>query len=355
VPIRPESPLTLRDALRPFAKRFALAMLYFVVLFAGGSAGYVIIEGWGWFDSLYMTVTIATSLGIMEVHPLSTGGRTLTMIIVTLGVTGLGVWWGLIVALFVEMDLGGIFRRRRVLKDVRKLEGHYIVAGAGRIGRVVVREMLAADIELVVVEQDAAKLNDLREQFPSLLCLTGDATKVHTLQLAGIERARGLAACLGEDADNLLVSLTARGLKQDLRIVARAFDEESLEKMRRAGADLAISPNVSGGVRMASVLLRPHALSYFDIATRGGEMFRIEETLVPPHSPLVGQTLAEARIPQQTGLLVLAVRRATSGEMLANPGPDTHIEAEDVLIVVGEDDGIRKLRGQVRSAEVARR
>jgi hypothetical protein len=104
VPIRPESPLTLRDALRPFAKRFAFAMLYFVVLFVGGFAGYVIIEGWGWFDSLYMTVTIATSLGIMEVHPLSTGGRMLTIVIVTLGVTGLGVWWGLIVALFGEMD-----------------------------------------------------------------------------------------------------------------------------------------------------------------------------------------------------------------------------------------------------------
>ena len=312
----PES--SFREAFRPFARRFGLAALYFATVFLGGALGYVVIEDWPFFDGLYMAVTVSTSLGIMEVHPLSQAGRTLTMFILVLGITGLGVYWGLITALVVEYDLGDVFRRRRMHRRIEKLSGHFIVGGAGRIGRVVVREMVQSGAPFVVVDQDRSKLVALREELGDLLYAVGDATKEHTLRELRIEHAAGLAACLGEDADNLLLCLTARGLKRELRIVSRAYDEESFDKMKRAGADHAVSPNVSGGVRLASVLLRPHVASYLDIATRAaGLSLRLEEALVTEASHLAGKTLGEARIPQHTGLVVVAVRRASDPEAAA--------------------------------------
>lgn len=347
--VRPtQNPYSLREALRPFGRRFAWVGLYFLLLFTGGTLGYVLIEDWPWFDGLYMAVTTATSLGIMEVHPLSSGGRVFTMFVLILGITGLGVWWGLITALIVELDLGGIFRRRRMLRAIEGLSQHFIIGGAGRIGRVVVREMMDAGVSFVVIEQDGTKLDALREEFPRLLCLQGDATKSHTLELARVDTASGLAACLGEDADNILLCLTGRGLRPDLRIVSRAYDEESLDKMARAGADHAISPNVTGGVRLASVLLRPNVVNYLDVVTRGaGLSLRLEEAAIPAGSALAGRTLSEARIPQQTGLVVLAHRSGGVGAITHNPGPDTRLQAGDVMVVVGEEAQIRKLRAYV--------
>lgn len=344
---------SFREAFRPFARRFGFAALSMVVLFVAGALGYVAIEGWSFFDGLYMAVTVSTSLGIMEVHPLSQGGRVLTMIILVLGITGLGVYWGLITALVVEYDLGDVFRRRRMNRRIEKLNGHFIVAGAGRIGRVVAREMLESETPFVLVDIDVTKLTELREELGDLLFIHGDATKEHTLRELHVERAAGLAACLGEDADNLLLCLTARGLRRDLRIVSRAYDEESFDKLKRAGADDAISPNVSGGVRLASALLRPHVATYLDIATRAaGLSLRLEEAAVGATSHLAGKTLGEARIPQHTGLVVVAVRRPTQGGLdglVHSPGPDTRLHAGDILIVVGEDARVRKLRQYVES------
>src|SRR5262249_55166736 len=152
------APWSLRAAFRPFGRRFAWAGFYFLVLFAIGTAGYVAIEGWEWFDALYMSITTATSVGFMGLYPLSQPRRVLPIVIIVFGTTGLGVWWGLITALIVELDLGGLLRRRRMMRLIERLENHFIIAGAGRMGRVVARELIEAGTPFVVIERDLKKL-----------------------------------------------------------------------------------------------------------------------------------------------------------------------------------------------------
>ena len=341
----------IRQALAPFQRRFAWVTAYFLAVLVIGLVGYRFTEDWSLYDSFYMAVTTVSAVGFMEVHPLSDHGRILTMALIVFGVTGLGMWWGLITALILELDLAGVLRRRRVMRRVSEMSQHVIVCGGGRMGRVVVDELLRSERPFVLLESDANRLAELLKEYPDQHVIEGDATKEHTLELAGIERAGGLAACLTADADNLLLCLTARGLCPQLNIVARAIDEETIDKLGRAGADHAISPNVTGGVRMASMLLRPSVVSFLDVATMGvGDIsLRLEESQITDGSPLAGRTLADAKIPQRTGLIVLALRRrADRGHAQYNPGPESRLEAGDVMIVLGREEQVQKLRDYVR-------
>ncbi len=351
---QPEAGLTLRQALAPFVRRFAWAAAYFAALYALGTIAYIAIEGWNWADSLYMSVTTVTSVGFMEVHPLSPAGRKFTILLITLGVTGLGIWWALITAMIVELDLGGVLRRRRKMKQLEKLSGHFIICGAGRVGQVVLKELLTAGARLVVIERDLDRATDVEDEHPGALVLAGDATKEQVLTRAGVETARGLAACLADDAENLLVCLSARDLNSGIHTVARAFDEESMSKLRRAGADQVISPTITGGVRMASSLIRPHVISFLDAATIGADIdLRLEEAVIPPGSALAGRSLSDAGIPQRTGLVVLALRRKEgNGGQIYNPGPDTLLNAGDVMIVLGRQEQVDKLRQYAGNIQV---
>jgi len=351
------SSLSLADTLHPFVRRFAAAAAYFAVLFAFATVGYRLIERWTWFESFYMAVTTVTSIGYMEVHPLSPAGRTFTMGVIVLGVTGLGIWWALITALIVELDLGGALRRRRKMKQLEQLADHYVICGAGRVGRMALREMQRAGVPVVVIEKDVDRANDLEEEHPSLLVLNADAVKERVLDEAHIGTAKGLAACLADDGDNLLVVLTARDLNPKITTVARAYNEESMTRLKRAGADHVISPTLTGGIRMASTLLRPHVVSFLDSAIVGPDMdLRLEEATIPEGSPVAGLLLHEARIPQRTGLVVIAVQAVAShGGQIYNPGPDTRLGAGDVVIVLGKDEQLRRLREYIRPQPSARR
>lgn len=340
------SSLSLADTLRPFVRRFGAAALYFVGLFAFAATGLRIIEGWSWFDSLYMGVTTVTSVGFMEVHPLSPAGRSFVLLLIVLGVTGLGIWWALTTALIVELDLGGVLRRRRKMKQLEAVEGHYVICGVGRVGRMVLGEMQRTGHSTVLIELDAERAQRLEEENPDLLVLRADATKERTLQEASIGTARGLAACLADDGDNLLVCLTARELNPSLATVARAYNEESMRQLRRAGADHVISPTLTGGIRMASTLLRPHVVSFLDSAIVGPGMdLRLEEAAIPEGSPLAGRSLGEAAIRQETGLVVIALQvGGATGGQIYNPGPETRLAAGDVMIVLGKDEQLRRLK-----------
>jgi len=337
---------TLGEALRPFRHRFSWVGVYFLLVFVIGMAGYAVIEGWGLFEALYMSVTTVTSVGFMEVRPLSPAGRSFTLVLIFLGVTGLGMWWALTTALIVELDLGGVLRRRRIMRSIEELTNHFIVCGVGRMGRVVVDELEQSGQPFVVIEHNPSRLALLLESHPDVLVIEGDATREGTLRGARIERANGLAACLADDADNLLVCITARDLNPDLTTVARAYNEESVEKLRRAGAEHVVSPNRTGGIRMAFSLLRPHVVSFLDcVVSDVGIELRLEQATIPETSHLAGQTLAEARIPQRTGLIVLGLRRVgQEGRLIYNPGPETRFQAGDVMIVLGESQQVQQLR-----------
>jgi voltage-gated potassium channel len=340
------APMTLGEALQPFRHRFALTAVYFLCVFAIGSVGYIIIEGWNWFEALYMSVTTITSVGYMEVRPLTPAGRTFSMVLIALGISGLGIWWALTTALIVELDLGGVLRRRRIMRSIANLKQHFIVCGVGRMGRVVVTELEQAGHPYVVIERDPARIAVVLDSYPETLIVEGDATRELTLKGARVETASGLAACLPEDADNLLVCMGAREINSNLTTVARAYNEESVEKLRRAGAEHVISPNQTGGIRMAFSLLRPHVVSFLDcVISDAGIEFRLEQATLPEDSHLVGQTLAEAKIPQQTGLVVIGLRRAGQlGAPIFNPGPETRLQAGDVMIVLGGSEQVQRLR-----------
>lgn len=337
----------------PYTRRFLLAFLAFGVLTALGTTGYMGIEGWSLADSLYMTVITLTAVGYEEVRPLTSAGRTFTMVLLAGGITWLGTWFALITSLLVELDLTHVFRKRRLMKDLAQLEDHVIVCGAGRTGRQVIEELDSLKTRWVAIERDPARLEAFGASHPEGLMVEGDATHDESLLRAGLERARGLVACLSADTDNLFVCLSARDLKPDLTIVARAYEEETLDKLYRAGATHVVSPNVSGAIRMASVLVRPSVVSFLDIATRSSDLaLRLEQAAIPDRSALAGKTLAEARIPQETGLIVIAMRKGGAGpegRFVFNPVADTRIAPGDELIVLGRTEQIQQLRDHLEA------
>lgn len=312
-----------------------------------GALGYVVVEGWSFGDGLYMTAMTITTVGYREVHPLSPAGRWLTGAVLLAGVSWLAVWFATVTSLFIEIDVFHLFRHRRMEREIRALEGHYVVCGAGRTGTQVAAELLRGGASYVLVERDPERVELLRREAPHLCVLEGDTTRDEVLMRAGIHRARGLVAALPEDSGNLLVTLTARALNLQLKIVARANDDENAAKLRRAGADHVVSPQRIGGARMASLLLRPEVISLLDLITRGGGVtLSIEELAVRDRSGLAGRTLGELEIPQKTGALVVAVRRgvAASGELLLNPTAGTRLEPHDTLIAMGAQEQIEALR-----------
>ena len=337
--------------MRRYSIRFIGTALFFAVIILAGTVGYVLIEGWSWTDSMYMTVITLTAVGYEEVHPLSNAGRAFTSFVLFGGITGLGLWFAFLTSFIVELDLANVFRRRRTLKQVRKMKNHVIVCGAGRTGTQVVEELLMAGESFVVVERDPEKARQLQELLPDIHVIEGDATVDHYLEEAGIKEARGLIACLSADTDNVFVCLSARDQRKDLEIVARAYEEQTVPKLYRAGANHVVSPNATGAIRMAAFMVRPIVVSFLDVATRSPDLtLRMEQETVSPSSPLAGKTLADIKLPQYTGLIVIGIRKKNPPDAdedfsyVFNPQADTRLEAGDIMVVLGKPDQIDKLR-----------
>jgi len=338
---------------RLFARRVLLLGALIVFLLVVGTIGFLSLPGWSFSDALYMTVITITAVGYQEVHPLTDSGRALATFLLGGGITSMGLWFALLTSAIVEMDLAEAFRSRRNMKKIRDLSGHIVVCGAGRSGRQVLRELMAARVPYVAVDRDPARIELVRALDPEGLVVEADATRDETLEQAGVRRARGLVTALSADTDNLFVCLSARSLSPSLTIVARALDEEAMSKLYRAGADHCVSPNRTGGVRMASMLLRPQVVSFLDVVMgEEGLALRLEEVRVPTGSRLAGQTLAEAQIPQKTGLIVIALyHRTEDGDrtLVYNPGSEERIREQDTLIALGEPERIDRLRAMVRA------
>ena len=210
-----------------------------------GTVGYTLIEGWGPLDSLYMTVITIFTVGFGEVHPLSTAGSVFTLALIVGGVGTILYGLGSMVEFVVGGQLSGAYRRRVVKKQVDKLEGHYIICGYGRVGEAVASHFATHKASFVVVDSDVASL--ARAEADGLLVVNGDATTDETLEAAGIKRAKGLITAVGSDAGNIYVTLSARVLNPQLLIVARAGSEDTVSKLKRAGADRVVSPYGIGG------------------------------------------------------------------------------------------------------------
>ncbi len=313
----------------------ALLVLVFI-----GMAGFHFLEGWSWFDGFYMVLTTISTIGYGEVHPLSHTGRIFNSFIIIAGVGLVLLFFGGATQALLEFELQSVFGRRRMDREISRLSDHYILCGAGRVGRSAARELAHKPLPFVMIDNDAAKLARYSDQ--GWLTLVGDATQAPVLRQAHIERARGLVASTTTDATNIYIILTARSLNPKLKIIARASEEEAEQHLLTAGADHVVSPYNFAGYRIAQTFLRPHVVDFFDTAMDRHLPLEIEEVQVQAGSRVAGQTLEGARIRQEMGVIVLAIKGAGPG-MRFNPSPDEVIHEGDHLIAMGDPEGLRRL------------
>lgn len=308
-----------------------IILLSLIITF--GTIGYVFIEGWNWSDGLYMTFITISTVGFSEVHPLSPAGRIFTMFLLVVGLGGVAYASQEFIQYYLSYSLSGITRERRMLKRISLLRNHYIVCGFGRVGHAATVSIAEEDhIPVVVVDSDPDNVPHLDEH--GLMYLNGDATDDEVLLRAGIENARGLLVCTGNDTDNLFIVLSARGLNPDLHIIARSSQVANERKMIRAGADKVISPYQTGGQRMAMMVSRPNVTDAIDFLLRDRQMdLWLESLILPLESPLINKTLGECNIRQQTGAMIVLLRR--DGNEIMSPGVQTRLLPHDELFILG--------------------
>jgi voltage-gated potassium channel len=328
-------------SLMNIGRRLRIAGILFGSLLFLGTAGFRIIEGWTWFDGFYMTLITMTTIGYGEIHPLSHPGRIFNSFLIVAAVTASGFTIAMISQALLEFEFGKARGRRRMEHELSELSGHYIICGAGRVGRTVARQLRARGQACVIIEKDPARAAWAeKENIPVII---GNASNEENLQKARIEHALGFVAAVSSDAENLYIVLTARGFRSDLKIIARASEEDATSKLVRAGASQVLSPYYFIGHRIAQLLLRPNVLDFIDTAI-GTERLDIEigEVQIPDRSVFANKSLADAAIRQQAGVIVVAVKSA-EGAMRFNPSPDTIIRGGDCLIVIGADEQLKKL------------
>jgi voltage-gated potassium channel len=318
-----------------------------LLVMAAGTAGFHYIEGWPWFDGFYMVVTTLTTIGYQEVHPLSHAGRVFNVFVILGGVSLVLLGVGALSQALLEFELQSFFGRRRMEREIGKLDGHYIICGMGRVGRSVARELAQKPVPFVFIENAESKR--LRYGAENWLAIAGDATQEEILRQAQIERARGLVAATTTDAANLYIVLTARALNPHLKIIARVSEDSAEKHLLTAGADSVVSPYSFVGRRIAQSLLRPHVVSFLDAATTHlGMDLEIGEIQIGRNSVFAGKTIESSRLRQEHGLIVLAIKRRES--MRFNPAPDEQIEVDDCLIAMGEPAQLRQLEQTAASS-----
>ncbi len=300
----------------------------------------MLIEKWGLFDALYMTVITITTVGYNEVHHLSDTGRTFSMVLILCGVGTMFYMFGVGAKVLLEGEIRDILGRKKLSKKIEGLKDHYIICGFGRMGSIICRELMQSKAPFVVVEGDAEIVSTIDADY---LSMQGDATQDSVLKQAQIDKARGLISVLSSDANNLYVVLSARGLNPKLRIVARASEEGAEQKLMRAGADNVVSPYNIGGLRIAHSLLKPAVVDFIEFATKSENLeLQMEEVRVKESSNIVDKTLDECGMRKELGVIIVAIKRE-SGEMEFNPTSSSLIKNGDTLIAMGEPKQLKSL------------
>lgn len=319
-------------------------------LLISGTLGFHWVEGWTFFDGFYMTLMTLTTVGYGEVHPLSFAGKVLASALMMGGVITVFAAIGFLVDLIIKLELADYFGRRRREHMLERLTDHYIVCGAGRVGRSVIRELRRSGAPVLLIDSSPERAQwGTLEGIPTLVA---DATKDETLERARVALAKGLVAAISSDAENVYVTLSARVLNPNLIVSARASDEQAAEKLKRAGASTVFTPYAFIGHRLAQSMLRPHVLSFLDVASAfagsGGDLeIETEQLHIAGDSPLCNRTLEEARVRQTYGLIVLALKKAAGG-MLFNPEGNTRVENGDVLIAMGQRAQLKRMGDELK-------
>lgn len=319
-----------------------LAILILVVVTSAGVIGYTLIENVSFLDALYMTVITISTVGFAEVFDLSDAGRFFTIALIVVGVGAALYTAATAVEIAFERLLGGDLTRRRMTREIEALDNHVIVCGFGRVGRNTWRALRDEGIATVVIEQgDKAAERAVSE---GAHVVSGDATRDETLESAGIDRARALIACVQNDNDNLVIVLSAKHRRRDLSVIARATEIEAQEKLRLAGADRVVSPQLVGAHRLAALAAEPRLDEFVDVILHGKLVeLRIEGFEIYESSRLAGVLLRDSDIRGRSGAMVLAIETA-EGELQFNPDPDIRIEPGQMIIGIGTNAQIEAMQ-----------
>jgi len=321
--------------------KLKLSLLLLLVTIVFGTSGYVAFEDMPPFEAFYMTLITISTVGFSEVKPLSDTGRSITIIIIILGISLLTYTLGQVARIFVEGELRIILGRRKLEKQISELKGHYIICGYGRIGSIIVNELKAANIPLVVIDQDPESIAELEAS--ETLYLNMDATSDDALIEAGLERARGLVTAVSSDADNVFIALSAKGMRPDIFILARASDVKNESKLLRAGASRVVCPYQMGAKRMAEILHKPTVVDFLDHTMMNDQLgLKMEEALINENAAITGKTVMSSNLRQQFGVIIVAIKRKC-GLMVFNPGPNEIFNAGDVIVVLGKKDELIRM------------
>ncbi len=325
----------------PFGWSILVGVFFILSLVMTGTSGYMLLEKWRFIESLYMVIITLSTVGFMEVKPLSDPARIMTMLVILGGVGSFFYLGGSLAQMIVEGKFQNMLGRRRVQKIIDELTGHYIICGYGRIGKVVAQGIKKENFAVIVIEKDKGALLQLEEN--KMLFIEGDATKDEVLLSAGLKKAKCLITALSDDAANVFVTLTSRQLNPKITIVARTDMESHVSRLKQAGADNVFMPYNIGGLRLVQSVLRPTATSLLDLAIRGDINLQMEELPVGKNSEFVSKLVKDSGIRPRFDILIVGIKKS-SGEMVFNPGPETIINDGDLLITLGKPENLQKLQ-----------
>ena len=334
----------------PYA-RFLLALVLIVVLIFSGVTGFMLMEGWSFSDSLYMTFVTISTVGFEEVHPLSKAGRYFTIILIMITLLILGYTITTLMSFFFEGHLIHTMRERRMKRFLQQIKDHFIICGFGEVGKETAEELNRSKLPFVIVDwkfKDADK-----ERYASYIMVEGDAADEEILDRAGISKARGVISCLPDDPQNVFTVLTARQMNQELQIVSRASNEKTVQKLEKAGADRVITPKVIAGKRLATVSIRPSVSRFLDlISTGSNDEVHIESCRLEEDAALVGGTLRQSNIGQHTGAVIIGIMNGDGHMKTSRSDRSTiasiKLEAGDELMAMGNDEQLQSLKQFLR-------
>lgn len=330
-------------------RHFLYAAAALVAIHVSGIVGFVVILDEEPFDAFYRTVMLVSTVGL-EPLPTTGAAKALSIAIVISGVALLLYIVGLTIELTVSGIVSGAWQDRLLRRSVSKLEGHYLICGYGRVGRRVANEFRDAGAACVVLDDNPNAVAMAREQ--GLVAMELSATDDDALEQAGIGQARGLVACVDSDSENLFIVLSARELRPDLLIVARASSADAAKKLRRGGADRVVTPYEIAGRELATLVLRPHVSAFLDVVTgTGGPDIRFEQVEVTAQAGQAGKSLRELEVRERTGAMVVA-HKPRHGDFNTRPDPDVPLAEGDIVIAVGTQDEIGALEALFRQVSV---
>ena len=325
-------------------KRKIKFILYaFSLLLIIGTVGYMILLDVDFVDALYMTVITVSTVGFGEVGTTSNSSEIFSVIMIFLGVGIVGYAFTTLVAMFVEGKVSDLWKGSKMERKISALNDHYIICGSGELAEVIIKKFIDENLDFVVITDKREDLDDYSHH--NILVVEGQSTEESVLLHAGIEKAKGLVATMETEVDNIVTVLTARNLNNKIYIISNAITKSGNEKLLKVGANKTLSAIEISGNRMASLMIKPNIISFLDVVTRVGDVeLDLEEVIVKKGSYLENKTLIEAEIPRKTGLTVLAIKKIEDEKMLFNPPIDYTFKIGDVLIILGREEQVDKLR-----------